>query len=146
MRLGLAAASAVLVGCCFLSLAQSAASSPREPEGGIPIASEAVKTACGACHAADSAGHLSRISYRRTTPEGWQETIKRMATLNGASLDEAQAREVLRYLSNEQGLAPDEVRPARFELERRMVEYTYSDKDTQRTCSLCHSIGRAMLQ
>ena len=53
-----------------------------------------------------------------------------MATLNGAPLDPAQARETLRYLSNELGLAPEEVHPARFEVERRLVDFTYADKDT----------------
>ena len=117
-----------------------------EAEPGIPIQSEAVKKACGACHAADAKGCLSRISYRRTTPEGWQETVKRMATLNGAPVEPAQAREVVRYLANELGLAPEEARPAAFEVERRLIEFSYPDKDTERTCSACHSIGRPMLQ
>jgi quinohemoprotein amine dehydrogenase len=147
MRLGLAAPSALLVGVCASLLAQRAPA-PRADgtEEGIPIASQAVKSACMTCHAADSKSRLTRISYRRTTPEGWEETIKRMATLNGASFEPALAREALRDLSNDLGLAPEEVQPARFELERRLVEYSYPDKDTQRTCSLCHSIGRAMLQ
>jgi len=126
--------------------AATPAPSPDPSETGIPIASEAVKKSCGACHPADAAGRMTRISFRRTTPEGWQETIRRMVTLNGAPLDPAQARETLRYLSNELGLAPEEARPARFEVERRLVDFTYSDKDTHKTCSLCHSIGRAMLQ
>ena len=117
-----------------------------EPEPGIPIASDAVKTACGACHAAGATGCLTRISYRRTTPEGWQETVKRMVTLNGAPVEPAQAREVVKYLANELGLAPEEARPAAFEVERRLIEFSYPDKDTERTCSACHSIGRPMLQ
>ena len=54
---------------------------------GIPIASEAVKQACGVCHKADDKQRMSRISYRRTTPEGWQETVRRMVTLHSAQLD-----------------------------------------------------------
>jgi quinohemoprotein amine dehydrogenase len=116
------------------------------PETGFPIRSDVVKKACGACHASDATGAMSRISWRRTTPEGWQETIKRMATLNHAPLEPAEAREVLRYLANELGLAPEEVRPARFEVERRQIEFRYANRDTERTCGICHSIGRAMLQ
>ena len=116
------------------------------PEPGIPIRSEAVQKACGACHAQDASGAMTRISWRRTTPEGWQETIKRMVKLNQAPLEPAQAREVLRYLSNELGLAPEEVKPARFEVERRQIDFQYGDKDTEATCSLCHSVGRALLQ
>ena len=147
MRSGFAAPSALFVGVCASLLGQQAPTpATQEEEQGIPIASSAVKTACTACHVADSKNRLTRISYRRTTPEGWEETIKRMVALNGASFDPALAREALRDLSNDLGLAPEEVRPARFELERRLVEYAYPDKDTQHTCSLCHSIGRAMLQ
>jgi quinohemoprotein amine dehydrogenase len=130
-------------------LAQSpvAPSAPgAEAEPGIPVTSETVKKACGACHAQDDKGCLTRISYRRTTPEGWQETVKRMATLNGAPLEPAQAREVVRYLANEQGLAPEEARPAAFEVERRIIDFSSPDKDTQRACGACHSIGRPMLQ
>lgn len=117
-----------------------------DAERGFPVTSEAVKSACGSCHASDAKGCMTRISWRRTTPEGWQETIRRMASLNGASLDPARTKEILRTLANEQGLAPEEALPARFELERRLVEFTYRDADTQKACGVCHSIGRPMLQ
>lgn len=124
----------------------SAPAAAEAEEQGFAIENAAVKRSCASCHASDAQGRLSRISYRRTTPEGWQETIKRMATLNGAPLDPAEAREVLRYLANELGLAPEEAQPAQFEVERRIVEYTYANRDTQRACGICHSIGRVMLQ
>jgi quinohemoprotein amine dehydrogenase len=114
---------------------------------GIPIASEAVKQACGVCHKADDKQRMSRISYRRTTPEGWQETVRRMVTLHSAQLDVERAREVVRYLSNNHGLAPEEVAPAAFEVERRIVDYRYqADAETHRVCSSCHSIGRVLHQ
>src|SRR5579859_3226611 len=91
-----------------------------EVEQGIPITSKAVKDACGACHKSDDKGRMTRISYRRTTPEGWQETIKRMVMLNGVQLEPDQAREIVRYLANNLGLAPEEAQPAAFEVERRM--------------------------
>jgi len=88
---------------------------------------------------------MSRISYRRATPENWERTIKRMVTLNKVSLDPADARAILKYLSDHQGLAPEEERPIAFEAERRMVEYTYTaDKDTSDTCSSCHSMARVL--
>jgi quinohemoprotein amine dehydrogenase len=118
-----------------------------ESDEGIPIASEAVKNACGSCHKADDKGRLSRISYRRTTPEGWQETIRRMVTLNKADIEPEQARAVVKYLSDRLGLAPDEAKPAAFEVERRLIDFKYSaNADTERTCSACHSMGRVMLQ
>jgi quinohemoprotein amine dehydrogenase len=90
---------------------------------------------------------MSRISFRRTTPEGWEATVRRMVALNGAKLEPATAREVVRYLSNQLGLAPDEVKPAAFETERRMVDFKYqTSRDAEQVCSACHSIGRVMLQ
>ena len=120
---------------------------PDDDDGGIPITSEAVRTACGDCHKSDDKQRMSRISYRRTTPEGWQETIRRMVALNKAQLDPAQARDVVKYLSDHLGLAPEELKPASFEVERRLIDFKYEgDAETERVCTSCHSIGRVMLQ
>lgn len=114
---------------------------------GIPVTSDLVRRKCSSCHRADDKGRLTRISYRRTTPEGWEETIKRMVSLNGLKIEPAEAREVLRYLADHHGLAPEEARPVAFEVERKLVEYTYKgDALTAETCNRCHSIGRVLLQ
>ena len=127
--------------------APGAAKPAPDADEGIPVTNQTVKTACGDCHAEDDKGRMSRISYRRTTPEGWQETIRRMVTLNKAEIDPAAAREIVKYLSDNHGLAPEEARPAAFESERRLIDFTYSaHKDTSDTCSACHSMGRVMLQ
>ena len=70
---------------------------------------------CSGCHVRDSAGYLQRISYERKTPEGWEMTVRRMVALNNVKLDPAAARTIVRYLSDNQGLAPAELRPGRFE-------------------------------
>jgi quinohemoprotein amine dehydrogenase len=116
------------------------------PAEGIPVTSDLVKRKCGSCHRADEKGRLTRISYRRTTPEGWEQTIKRMITLNNLAFEPAEARDVLRYLSDHHGLAPEEAKPAAFEVERRQIEYTYADKDTNELCTTCHSMGRVIWQ
>ena len=86
---------------------------------------------------------MSRISYRRATPENWERTIKRMVTLNHANLEPSDARAILKYLSDHLGLAPEEARPIAFDAERRMIEYTYTaDKETSDLCSSCHSFAR----
>ncbi len=104
-----------------------------DEEDGTPITSAAVKAACGDCHAEDAKHRFTRISYRRTTPEGWQETIRRMASLNKASIEPEQAREVVKYLSDHLGLAPEEVKPAAFEVERRLIDFKYTaNADTER--------------
>jgi quinohemoprotein amine dehydrogenase len=70
-----------------------------------------------------------------------------MVSLNGVRLDPDAAREIVRYLSNHQGLAPEEALPGRFEVERRLVDYTYGkDRDTENTCKACHSLGRVITQ
>src|SRR5262249_6836385 len=125
---------------------------PKEPtekekeelDAGIPITSDAVKKACSPCHKADEKGRLTRISWRRTTPEGWEFTIKRMLSLNGLQVEPAEAREILKYLSNNLGLAPGEAQTASFEVEKRMIEYRYSDKDVNEVCTKCHSMGRVI--
>jgi quinohemoprotein amine dehydrogenase len=122
-------------------------------DDGYPVTSDLVKRKCSTCHRPDEKGRLSRISFRRTTPEGWEQTIKRMVSLNNLKIEPADAREVLRYLADHQGLAPEEADPAAFEVERRQDDFTWaSDKDdkdkkaTEETCIACHSIGRVLSQ
>src|SRR5262245_51125796 len=53
---------------------QSAAPTAK-PEEGIPVTDQTVQKACGSCHRPDDKGQMSRISFQRNTPEGWQSTI-----------------------------------------------------------------------
>jgi quinohemoprotein amine dehydrogenase len=130
---------------------QAAAPTPQadgeKKDEGIPVTSQLVRQRCGSCHRADEQGRMTRISYRRTTPEGWEQTIKRMVSLNDVKLEPSDARDILRYLADHHGLAPEEARPGAFEVERRMIDYKYTaDKDTEETCIKCHSFGRVLLQ
>ena len=113
---------------------------------GIPIENATVRQACSSCHNPDDAGRLSRISFRRTTPEGWQQTIRRMVTLNEVTLTPETAREVVRVLANTLGLAPDEARAAAYEVERRADDQPYDDAEIQQICTQCHSMGRIISQ
>jgi quinohemoprotein amine dehydrogenase len=116
-------------------------------EEGIPIPDPMVQKACGPCHTVDDKQQISRISFRRNTPEGWQETIRRMVALNGLRIEPQTAREVVRYLSNNLGLAPEEARPAAFEVERRIIDYKYTaNADAEGVCNRCHSLGRVISQ
>ena len=124
--------------------AAAAAAEPPRDEG-FPIQSDLVRAKCGSCHRSDDNGRMSRISYRRATPENWERTIKRMVSLNHVTLDPADARNILKYLADHQGLSPEEVRPIAFDAERRMVEYAYTaDKGTSDTCSSCHAMARVL--
>lgn len=113
----------------------------------IPVESALVRSKCGGCHRPDARNVMSRISFRRASPENWQRTIERMVTLNHAAVSATEARDILKYLSDHHGLAPEETRPVSFELERRVIEYTWSgDADTAALCQACHSIGRVMAE
>jgi quinohemoprotein amine dehydrogenase len=101
--------------------------------------------ACAGCHRPDDKQQLSRISFRRTTPEGWERTITRMMALNGVKLDAPTARQVVKHLSNNLGLAPEEARPVRYEVERRLQDETVP-KGIEGTCNSCHSAGRILTQ
>lgn len=127
------------------SVTTNAAAQEAAPAEGIPVQSELVRSRCGSCHKVDEQMRMSRISYRRASPENWEKTIKRMVSLNNVRLDPADARNILKYLSDHHGLAPEEVRPIAFEAERRQIEYAYTaDKDTSDACSSCHTISRVM--
>ncbi len=114
---------------------------------GYPIEHEIIIRRCQRCHERDDEGRMTRISYERKTPEGWQTSVRRMVALNDVSLGPDEAREVVRYLSNRQGLAPGELEPGRFEVERRLIEHVYeADRDVENTCIQCHSMGRVITQ
>jgi hypothetical protein len=92
---------------------------------------------------------MRRLSYIRTTPEVWEQAIKRMVRLNNLVIKPEEAREILRYLSNNNGLAPEEAKPVFWEAEHRMFR-DQSDKipsdALQHTCNYCHTIGRVLTQ
>ncbi|MEX2570093.1 MAG: quinohemoprotein amine dehydrogenase subunit alpha [Gemmatimonadota bacterium] len=119
---------------------------PVVSDTGYVISSDVVVRNCGACHARDDTGRMGRISYLRKTPEGWQTSIRRMVSLHGVNLQPDAASEVLRYLANTQGLAPEELSPGLFEVERRMDPFSFADGDTEETCTACHSMGRIITQ
>jgi len=128
-------------------LPQTAASPVALPEDGFVITNQKVIDRCSRCHEVDEAGRMSRISYLRKTPEGWQTSIRRMMALHGARLNQADAREIVRYLADEQGLAPEEMKPGRFEVERRFLDHDWEgESDVEYTCIQCHSMGRVMTQ
>jgi quinohemoprotein amine dehydrogenase len=128
---------------CVIGLALS--SSAAAQDEGIPVQSEVVKDRCGSCHKTDERMRMSRISYRRASPENWERTVKRMLTLNQAELSPADARAIVKYLSDRNGLAPEEARAGRSEVERRLTDFTYAaDKDTADTCGSCHSVARVL--
>jgi quinohemoprotein amine dehydrogenase len=116
-----------------------------ETEEGIPVTSQLVISKCGTCHAKDAKGNLARISFERSTPEGWEEAIKRMVRLNGLSISPEDARAILKYLSTYHGLAPEEAKSVMYLPEHRMVDETNIPNDNVRgACTTCHAFGRPL--
>ena len=145
--IGVAGVLAAAVSPAAAQRPQAGGERPSADTGGFVINDQLVIAKCQKCHARDSTGHMGRLSYLRKTPEGWEASVRRMASLADVKLQPAEARTIVKYLANKQGLAPAEVKGARFELERRLVDYRYTaDGVTERTCRACHSVGRVMLQ
>jgi quinohemoprotein amine dehydrogenase len=136
---------------CALVVFAAVAGRAQDPSAsvGIPITHQLTVDKCGGCHQRDANGMMRRLSYMRTTPEVWEQAIKRMVRLNGLNIKPEEAREILRYLSNNNGLAPEESKPVFWEAEHRMFR-DQSDKvpadALQHTCNYCHTIGRVLTQ
>lgn len=113
-----------------------------ESESGIPVTDALTIAKCASCHTKDDKGNLSRISWTRTTPEGWQEAIKRMVRLNGLTLQPADARLIVKYLSNNHGLAPEEAKPVMYMTEHRIQDEVIPNESVRSTCNTCHALGR----
>jgi quinohemoprotein amine dehydrogenase len=125
--------------------ANMAADDAVEKEDGIPVTDALTREKCGGCHTADTKGNLSRISWVRTTPEGWDSAIKRMVRLNGAALAPEEARHIVRYLADTHGLAPEEAKPVQYLVEKRLVDETNIPSESVRTsCAACHAFAQPL--
>jgi quinohemoprotein amine dehydrogenase len=120
-------------------------------QDGIPISDPLTISKCGGCHVRDGKGMMRRISYMRTTPEVWEQSIKRMIRLNGASVTPVEASQIVRYLSSNNGLAPEEAKPIFWEAEHRLFRDQEEEKSgvpqqLATTCNTCHTLGRVLGQ
>jgi quinohemoprotein amine dehydrogenase len=117
----------------------------KETEAGIPVSDSQVVEKCGTCHAPDAKGNLSRISWMRTTPEGWAQAIKRMVRLNGLQITPEESRAVVKSLSASHGLAPEEARAVMYIPEKRIIDETSIPNDAVRgACASCHAFGQPL--
>ena len=117
----------------------------KEGDPGIPVADALVKEKCGTCHTPDAKGNLSRISWVRTTPEGWSQAIKRMVRLNGLAITPDESRAIVKSLSSSHGLAPQEALPVMYLAEKRTIDETNIPNETMRgACAACHSFAQPM--
>ena len=116
---------------------------PPETEPGIPVTDKLTIEKCSSCHKADEKSNLTRISWVRTTPEGWEEATKRMIRNNGLTLSPDDARHIVTYLSKDHGLAPEETTNQRWYLEKRQVEAeAIPNAEIRMACASCHAFAR----
>jgi quinohemoprotein amine dehydrogenase len=116
-----------------------------ETEEGIPVTDALTREKCGTCHTADAKGNLSRISWVRTTPEGWDQAIKRMVRLNGAAVTPEDARHIVHYLADRHGLAPEEAKPVSYLVEHRVLDESNIPSESVRTaCAACHAFAQPL--
>ena len=107
-----------------------------------------LETRCSGCHPPhEEGGKLESIEHQRKTPEAWEMTIYRMLRTHGVNLEAGEARILIKYLSDQYGLAPSEVEPFRYALEKRnnTIEQ-HVPKEVKGTCVACHSYARIALQ
>ncbi len=129
----------------FSQSATAGAKSAKElTEQLIPVTSPLVVEKCSRCHLADAKGNLSRISAVRTTPEGWEEAIKRMVRLNGLQMTPDEARQILRYLSDSHGLAPEEAKPIQYFVQRELIDEKLPNGDVEHACASCHALAKPL--
>jgi quinohemoprotein amine dehydrogenase len=142
-KLSLACATGFLA--TLLAQAPQTAPPSGESEPGIPVTDPLVLSKCGSCHTKDANGNLSRISWERSTPEGWEEAIKRMVRLNGLQITPAEARSIVKYLATYHGLAPEEAKSVMYFAEHRIIDETNIPNDEVRgACANCHAFAKPM--
>jgi quinohemoprotein amine dehydrogenase len=143
-----AAASIFLLHSTPTRSQQAAGGAPKETtspaDEGFPVKDPLVQQKCGSCHAPDAKGNMTRISYIRTTPEGWEEAMKRMIRLNGLQLTPDEGRHILRYLSDNHGLAPQEAKKVAYFVERRMIDEDIQNPTVEAACGSCHAVAKPL--
>lgn len=115
-----------------------------ETDEGIPVTDSLTVQKCGSCHTSDSKGNLSRISWIRTTPEGWSRSIKRMVALNGLQLSAEDARSIVKYLGTSHGLAPEEAKQVMYMAEHRLIDEAIPNETLRQACAACHAFGQTL--
>jgi quinohemoprotein amine dehydrogenase len=136
----------VLIAAATTSFAAFAQAPAKKSERLIPVTNALVVQKCASCHAQDAQGNMSRISSIRTTPEGWEEAIKRMVRLNGLQISPEDARTILRYLSDTHGLAPEEATKVQYFAEHRIQDESFPgvNEDIRHACGSCHALAKPM--
>jgi quinohemoprotein amine dehydrogenase len=114
-------------------------------EYGIPVTSDKVLNMCTNCHK-NNRGMVSRISYVRQAPEAWEETLWRHKRIHGLSITREEKESLILYFSEKHGLAPAEVAPYAYTLEKRDTKEKVDSQVVIDMCVRCHSYAKTALQ
>jgi quinohemoprotein amine dehydrogenase len=134
--------------CLIVALAFLLATSWAETalgESGIPVTSDKVLNMCTNCHK-NNRGLVSRISYVRQAPEAWEEALWRHKRIHGLSITKEEKESLILYFSENHGLAPAEVAPYAYTLEKRDTKEKVDSQVIVDMCVRCHSYAKTALQ
>jgi len=118
---------------------------PASGAQGIPVTNDMILKKCTECHK-NNGGLVSRISYLRKSPEGWEETLWRHKRTHGVSITRDEKEVLILYLSDKQGLAPAEMAPYAYTLEKRDTREKVEGQAVIDVCVRCHSYAKAAIQ
>ncbi|MGE5753745.1 MAG: quinohemoprotein amine dehydrogenase subunit alpha, partial [Deltaproteobacteria bacterium] len=118
---------------------------------GILVTNDLILKKCTDCHKAYGGTKVgerivSRISFLRKSPEGWEETLWRHKRIHGLSITKAEKETLILYLSDKQGLAPAEVAPYAYTLEKRDTKEKVEGQVVIDMCVRCHSYAKTAIQ
>lgn len=138
-----------VMGPCFVfllaTMLASAWAIPVAGDPGIPVTNDKVLNMCTNCHK-NNRGLVSRISYVRQAPEAWEETLWRHKRIHGLSITREEKESLIHYFSEKHGLAPAEVAPYAYTLEKRETREKVDSQVIVDICVRCHSYAKTALQ
>jgi quinohemoprotein amine dehydrogenase len=113
-------------------------------EGGV------VRQKCSVCHRLDQQGRVEVIEETRKTPEEWYSVVARMRRINGAPIEDAEVKAVVKELSEHLILTPAEMAKCFYYTtdenshfrERSSLMKTDLDKRIFQACVRCHAYGK----
>jgi quinohemoprotein amine dehydrogenase len=134
-------AAALAGGTLLASLPQAAPAKAAPPPKHGP---EIFRTTCIGCHSVDKTGRIPVLEGVRTTPEEWENILRRMGR-RGFPLSDAERKNAVKEISRYQSLTPDEnaaigylaVSPA-----ANLAESVPGHEDFRQTCVSCHSYAK----
>lgn len=127
----------------FISACSNEQASKTEKASSDYVISEQVDKSCLSCHGGNGE-KAERISDVRKTPEGWLNTVQRMERIHGVQLTDEQREQIIKDLSAEQGLTPEEAESVQYWMASKP---SYSEPSTENeavnnSCITCHASGR----